>query len=69
MVHGGPFPATPDVCSTSVGTLAMARFLRPVFYQNLPDELLPLITRNKPLELAALKLLTNPTVCMTYRKS
>ncbi|MFV3073746.1 aldehyde dehydrogenase (NADP(+)) [Niveispirillum fermenti] len=41
MVHGGPFPATSDVRSTSVGTLAMARFLRPVCYQNLPDALLP----------------------------
>lgn len=41
MVHGGPFPATSDGRSTSVGTLAMARFLRPVCYQDLPDALLP----------------------------
>ncbi|CAN7331733.1 aldehyde dehydrogenase (NADP(+)) [Phenylobacterium sp. LjRoot219] len=41
MVHGGPFPATSDGRSTSVGTLAMARFLRPVCYQDLPDPLLP----------------------------
>jgi alpha-ketoglutaric semialdehyde dehydrogenase len=41
MVHGGPFPATSDSRTTSVGTLAIERFLRPVSYQNLPDELLP----------------------------
>ena len=41
MVHGGPFPSTSDSRSTSVGTLAIQRFLRPVAYQNLPDELLP----------------------------
>ena len=41
MVHGGPFPATSDGRSTSVGTLAIARFLRPVCYQDLPDALLP----------------------------
>jgi NADP-dependent aldehyde dehydrogenase len=41
MVHGGPFPATSDGRSTSVGTLAMARFLRPVCYQDTPDALLP----------------------------
>lgn len=41
MVHGGPFPATSDSRSTSVGTLAIHRFQRPVSYQNVPDELLP----------------------------
>jgi NADP-dependent aldehyde dehydrogenase len=41
MVHGGPFPATSDARSTSVGTLAIRRFLRPVCYQDLPDSLLP----------------------------
>ncbi|NTS65406.1 aldehyde dehydrogenase (NADP(+)) [Sphingomonas sp. HHU CXW] len=41
MVHGGPFPATSDGRTTSVGTLAIARFLRPVCYQNLPDRVLP----------------------------
>ncbi|MGN8130917.1 aldehyde dehydrogenase (NADP(+)) [Paenarthrobacter sp. 22069] len=41
MVHGGPFPATSDSRTTSVGTLAIHRFLRPVAYQNLPQELLP----------------------------
>ena len=41
MVHGGPFPATSDSRTTSVGALAIERFLRPVCYQNLPDRLLP----------------------------
>ena len=41
MVHGGPFPATSDGRTTSVGTLAMARFLRPVCLQDIPDGLLP----------------------------
>lgn len=41
MVHGGPFPATSDSRTTSVGTLAIERFLRPVAYQNLPEQLLP----------------------------
>lgn len=41
MVHGGPFPATSDGRSTSVGALAIQRFLRPVCYQDLPEALLP----------------------------
>ena len=41
MMHGGPYPASTDVRSTSVGTLAIARWLRPVSYQNVPLELLP----------------------------
>lgn len=41
MQHGGPYPASTDAQSTSVGTAAIARFLRPVAYQNLPDSLLP----------------------------
>jgi len=41
MVHGGPYPATSDTRTTSVGTLAIERFLRPVCFQNLPDTLLP----------------------------
>jgi NADP-dependent aldehyde dehydrogenase len=45
MVHGGPFPATSDGRSTSVGTLAMERFLRPVCYQDIPDALLPSVLR------------------------
>jgi len=41
MVHGGPFPATSDSSTTSVGTLAIRRFLRPVCYQDMPQALLP----------------------------
>ncbi|RVU05850.1 aldehyde dehydrogenase (NADP(+)) [Novosphingobium umbonatum] len=41
MVHGGPFPATSDPRTTSVGAMAIHRFLRPVCYQALPDALLP----------------------------
>jgi NADP-dependent aldehyde dehydrogenase len=41
MVHGGPYPATSDGRSTSVGSLAIMRFLRPVCYQDVPASLLP----------------------------
>ena len=41
MVHGGPYPASTNFGATSVGTLAIRRFLRPVCYQNLPEEILP----------------------------
>ncbi|MGI4977509.1 MAG: aldehyde dehydrogenase (NADP(+)) [Janthinobacterium lividum] len=41
MVHGGPFPATSDSRTTSVGSLAIRRFLRPVCYQDMPEALLP----------------------------
>ncbi len=41
MVHGGPYPASTNFGATSVGTLAVRRFLRPVCYQNAPDALLP----------------------------
>ncbi|MDR5735672.1 aldehyde dehydrogenase (NADP(+)) [Caballeronia sp. LZ025] len=41
MVHGGPYPSTADGRSTSVGSLAIDRFLRPVSYQDLPEALLP----------------------------
>lgn len=40
MVHGGPYPASTNFGATSVGTLAIRRFLRPVCYQNVPDVLL-----------------------------
>lgn len=46
MVHGGPFPATSDGRSTSVGTHAIDRFTRLVAYQNFPQELLPLALRD-----------------------
>ncbi len=52
MVHGGPFPATSDARSTSVGAMAIDRFLRPVCYQDLPDALLPAALReDNPLDL------------------
>lgn len=41
MVHGGPYPASINFGATSVGTLSIRRFLRPVCYQNLPADLLP----------------------------
>src|SRR6476661_9238306 len=55
MVHGGPYPATSDPRGTSVGTLAIERFIRPVCYQNYPDELLPEALQNaNPLGLLRL---------------
>lgn len=41
MVHGGPYPSTSDGRSTSVGTLAIDRFTRPIAYQNAPPSALP----------------------------
>jgi NADP-dependent aldehyde dehydrogenase len=46
MVHGGPFPATSDSRSTSVGSLAIERFQRPVAYQDVPTALLPEAVRD-----------------------
>jgi 2,5-dioxopentanoate dehydrogenase len=41
MQHGGPYPASSDVRSTSVGTAATLRFVRPIAYQDAPPSLLP----------------------------
>jgi NADP-dependent aldehyde dehydrogenase len=41
MVHGGPYPASTNFGATSVGTLSIRRFLRPVCFQNMPAEILP----------------------------
>lgn len=41
MVHGGPYPASTNFGATSVGTLSIRRFLRPVCYQGIPEALLP----------------------------
>lgn len=41
MVHGGPYPASTNFGATSVGTLSIRRFLRPVSYQNIPVSVLP----------------------------
>ncbi|MDX1618513.1 MAG: aldehyde dehydrogenase (NADP(+)) [Balneolaceae bacterium] len=50
MVHGGPFPATTDSRTTSVGTAAITRFTRPVCFQNFPDSRLPdALKKDNPL--------------------
>ena len=55
MVHGGPFPATSDSRSTSVGTLAILRFARPICYQDMPDAVLPPeLKRSNPLTIMRL---------------
>lgn len=41
MVHGGPYPASTNFGATSVGTLSIRRFLRPVCYQDMPTGILP----------------------------
>lgn len=45
MVHGGPYPASTNFGATSVGSMAIRRWLRPVSYQNIPEDLLPLDLR------------------------
>jgi NADP-dependent aldehyde dehydrogenase len=53
MQHGGPYPATTSSLHTSVGAAAIARFLRPVAFQDVPDHLLPGALRDaNPLGLA-----------------
>jgi len=42
MQHGGPYPAATDSRSTSVGTAAILRFVRPLAWQNFPQAALPL---------------------------
>jgi NADP-dependent aldehyde dehydrogenase len=55
MVHGGPYPSTSDSRATSVGAMAIDRFLRPVCYQNLPSALLPEVLQDEnPLQLVRL---------------
>ncbi len=52
MVHGGPFPATSDARTTSVGTRAIVRFARPVCYQDFPDDALPAeLRRGNPMSI------------------
>ncbi|WP_134090214.1 aldehyde dehydrogenase (NADP(+)) [Olivibacter sp. XZL3] len=46
MQHGGPFPSTTDSRFTSVGPDAVQRFLRPLSFQNWPDNLLPDALKN-----------------------
>ena len=47
MQHGGPYPATTDSRTTSVGAYAIKRFARPVCFQNFPDAALPPELQNK----------------------
>ena len=52
MHHGGPFPSTSNGKYTSVGTDAIQRFIRPVSFQNMPDNLLPAaLKRGNPLNI------------------
>ncbi len=52
MVHGGPFPATTDSRGTSVGTMAITRFTRPVCFQDMPNSLLPdALKKENPLKI------------------
>ncbi|OEK05888.1 aldehyde dehydrogenase (NADP(+)) [Roseivirga misakiensis] len=52
MQHGGPYPASTDQRTTSVGTAAISRFVRPIAYQNWPDHLLPEALKNSnPLQI------------------
>ncbi len=46
MHHGGPFPATTAAATTSVGAAAVDRFLRPVTWQGMPQEILPVPLRD-----------------------
>nr|WP_245882734.1 aldehyde dehydrogenase (NADP(+)) [Yoonia sediminilitoris] len=41
MVHGGPYPASTNFGATSVGTLSIRRWLKPVCFQNIPEDILP----------------------------
>lgn len=55
MMHGGPFPAATDARFTSVGTMSIARFLRPICFQNYPESLLPDALKNSnPLNISRL---------------
>jgi NADP-dependent aldehyde dehydrogenase len=52
MQHGGPFPATTDSKFTSVGTTAIERFVRPITFQDCPEELLPAeLKKENPLDI------------------
>lgn len=52
IVHGGPYPATTDPNSTSVGSAAIRRFVRMIAFQNTPDQLLPpALQRSNPLNI------------------
>lgn len=53
MQHGGPFPSTTDSRFTSVGPDAVKRFIRPISFQNWPEEFLPEELKNEnPLQIS-----------------
>lgn len=55
MMHGGPFPAATDARFTSVGTASIARFIRPICFQNYPQTLLPQeLQDSNPLQISRL---------------
>jgi len=60
MQHGGPYPASSDVRSTSVGSAAIGRFARPICYQGFPPESLPSPLRD-PNETKIWRLINNET--------
>lgn len=47
MHHGGPYPSATSAQHTSVGMTAYRRFLRPLCYQDFPQELLPAPLRDR----------------------
>lgn len=47
MQHGGPYPATTDARTTSVGTAAIERFVRPICFQDFPQAALPVELRDE----------------------
>lgn len=51
MVQGGPYPASANFGATSVGTLSIRRFLRPVSYQNMPGDLVSDFLPERPARL------------------
>ncbi len=56
IIHGGPYPATTDSRTTSVGSRAIERFLRPVCYQEFPEALLPpALQSDNPLRIERLE--------------
>ncbi len=56
MVHGGPYPSTSDPRFTSVGSLAIYRFARPVCFQNFPQAMLPAeLQDDNPLGISRLR--------------
>jgi NADP-dependent aldehyde dehydrogenase len=50
MQHGGPFPSSSIPQSTAVGADAVKRFMRPVAFQNCPENMLPVaLKKQNPL--------------------